>query len=143
MAPSRAFRPTRRDFFVACISAAVSLLWFQATQQDAFSFVREHEPWPAQAPLDAKPEVDLYDESPIVKYPTSPSPHRQTSKPIELMPSTTMIAHGDGWTLFDNLYMFNGTLLVVSDEDRDSFPEKNMITSTGKKTTLTDLNDCT
>ncbi|KAF8316420.1 hypothetical protein DL93DRAFT_2056393 [Clavulina sp. PMI_390] len=47
------------------------------------------------------------------------------------MPPTTMIGHGDGWTLFDNLYMFNGTLLVVSDEDRDTFPETRMMTSTG------------
>lgn len=136
MAPStRSFRPTRRDLFVASISAALSLLWFQSSGHiDSFASVRENDPWPVQAPLDAKPDISLLDGPRIIIDHPAVSPARppQKIKPRELMPSTTMVAHGDGWTLFDNLYMFNGTLLVVSDEEESSFPEKRMITSTGK-----------
>jgi len=48
-----------------------------------------------------------------------------------LMPSTTIVAHHEGWTLFENLYMFNATLLVVSDNEISSFPDRRLMTSTG------------
>ncbi|KAF8623007.1 hypothetical protein AX15_006570, partial [Amanita polypyramis BW_CC] len=46
------------------------------------------------------------------------------------LPHTSIIAHAPGWTLFQNLYMSNGTLLIVSPSN-DSFPEIRMMTSTG------------
>lgn len=136
MAPSsRAFRPTRRDLLVAVFSAAVSLLWFQTGQTDHFSSIRQNDPWPLQAPLDAKPDLGLeHHDAPrvLLEHPAAPTVPPSKLKPPELMPSTTMVAHGDGWTLFENIYMFNGSLLVVSDDEESSFPEKRMMTSTGE-----------
>ena len=37
-----------------------------------------------------------------------------------------------GWTIFDNLFLLNGTVFVVSD-DPESVPDRNTITSTGLK----------
>ncbi|CAA7259230.1 unnamed protein product [Cyclocybe aegerita] len=48
------------------------------------------------------------------------------------IPETSLIAHAPGWTLFRNLYMSNGTLLVVaSDAEQNGFPQVRMMTSTG------------
>lgn len=48
------------------------------------------------------------------------------------IPETFIVAHAPGWTLFENLYMANGTLYIVSTESRKpSFPQIRMMTSTG------------
>ncbi|KAF8335775.1 uncharacterized protein EI90DRAFT_3152800 [Cantharellus anzutake] len=47
------------------------------------------------------------------------------------MPSTTIIGTAPGWTLFENLYMSNGALLIISDDPRSSFPDPLLLTSTG------------
>lgn len=36
----------------------------------------------------------------------------------------------EGWTIFDNLFLLNGTVFVVSD-DPESVPDRKTITSTG------------
>lgn len=138
---SRSFRPTRRDLFVACISAALCVLWFQASSDvDSFSGVSERDAWNLQSPLDIDPIpnppgglLDAPDSRIIIDHPASPlvSHKDKAKKPAEVMPSTTMLGHGAGWTLFENLYMYNGTLLVVSDEGEETFPEKRLMTSTG------------
>lgn len=45
--------------------------------------------------------------------------------------TTVMREHAHGWTLFEDVYMANGTMFVVSDEPRDAFPPLEAITSTG------------
>ncbi|KAL0956125.1 hypothetical protein HGRIS_002292 [Hohenbuehelia grisea] len=54
------------------------------------------------------------------------------------LPTTSIVAHAPGWTIFRNLYMSNGTLFLLSDasfSDNDtreaSFPEFRYMTSTG------------
>ncbi|EJD52644.1 hypothetical protein AURDEDRAFT_55651 [Auricularia subglabra TFB-10046 SS5] len=47
------------------------------------------------------------------------------------LPVTRMVAHAPGWTIFENLYMSNGTLFILTDEDKSAFPEIRLITSTG------------
>ena len=42
-----------------------------------------------------------------------------------------------GWTVLDSLYVFNGTLFVVT-SDPDSIPEKKLLTSTGYGLYVTD-----
>lgn len=34
----------------------------------------------------------------------------------ELLPPTTLISHAPGWTLFRNLYMYNDTIYIVTDD---------------------------
>ncbi|TDL21873.1 hypothetical protein BD410DRAFT_803963 [Rickenella mellea] len=46
-------------------------------------------------------------------------------------PETTLVAHAPGWTMFDRLYILNGTLYVVS-FNRTSFPELRLMYSTGR-----------
>ncbi|KAJ7274435.1 hypothetical protein B0H12DRAFT_1088714 [Mycena haematopus] len=49
---------------------------------------------------------------------------------------TSVVAHAPGWTIFRNLYMQNGTLLIVT-SDPAQFPEPRMMTSTGLPGNLT------
>lgn len=52
--------------------------------------------------------------------------------PTDDLPQTELLAHAPGWTLFRNLYMSNGTIFIVADENgRKAFPEIRMMTSTG------------
>lgn len=52
--------------------------------------------------------------------------------PFDDLPSTELLAHAPGWTLFRNLYMSNGTLFIVADDhERQRFPEIRLMTSTG------------
>jgi len=46
------------------------------------------------------------------------------------MNTTAMLKHAPGWTVFDNLYLLNGTLYVVTREP-DSMPPRDLITSSG------------
>jgi len=39
--------------------------------------------------------------------------------------------HAPGWTVFENLYMSNGTIYIVTDEPQDKWPERRLMTSTG------------
>ncbi|KIL60351.1 hypothetical protein M378DRAFT_83855 [Amanita muscaria Koide BX008] len=52
------------------------------------------------------------------------------SEPMTSLPHTSVIAHAPGWTLFKNLYMAGGTLLIVSPSNT-SFPKIRMMTSPG------------
>ena len=49
---------------------------------------------------------------------------------LSSLPHTSIAAHAPGWTLFRDLYMSNGTLLIVS-PSKEEFPETRMMTSTG------------
>jgi len=46
------------------------------------------------------------------------------------VPETSILAHAPGWTVFDRLYMLNGTLYVVL-SDPSSAPDRRMMTSSG------------
>ncbi|TDL21871.1 hypothetical protein BD410DRAFT_771196 [Rickenella mellea] len=48
----------------------------------------------------------------------------------EIPPETTVVAHAPGWTMFDQLYVLNGTLYIVS-STRSTFPELRFMYSTG------------
>ncbi|KAJ7147032.1 hypothetical protein C8R43DRAFT_953243 [Mycena crocata] len=61
-----------------------------------------------------------------------PSAGPASTSPLDLaleLPPTTIIAHAPGWTLFRNLYMSNGTFLIVSDTSKE-FPEMRLMAST-------------
>jgi len=61
--------------------------------------------------------------------------------PFDNLPHTELLAHAPGWTLFRNLYMADGTLFIVADEEeRKAFPEIRMMTSTGLEAENTEEN---
>ncbi|KAF8599534.1 hypothetical protein BDV93DRAFT_449217, partial [Ceratobasidium sp. AG-I] len=51
------------------------------------------------------------------------------------LPKTKLLKHGPGWTVFENIYMSNGTMYIITD-DPSAWPSRRMMTSTG----LTALN---
>ncbi|CCM05689.1 uncharacterized protein FIBRA_07920 [Fibroporia radiculosa] len=46
-------------------------------------------------------------------------------------PETTLVSHAPGWTVYRNLYMFYGTLYIVSSQPMSAFPDIMFVTSTG------------
>ncbi|KIO13990.1 hypothetical protein M404DRAFT_121765 [Pisolithus tinctorius Marx 270] len=48
------------------------------------------------------------------------------------VPQTNVVYHAPGWTIFDNLYVLNGTVYVVTDEP-ETVPSRETMTSTGIK----------
>ncbi|KAF9526199.1 hypothetical protein CPB83DRAFT_858230 [Crepidotus variabilis] len=50
----------------------------------------------------------------------APAPTSLAISPHDTLPSTEVLAHAPGWTLFRNLYMSNGTLIIVTDENGKS-----------------------
>ncbi|KAH9476733.1 hypothetical protein JR316_0010648 [Psilocybe cubensis] len=68
----------------------------------------------------------------LTASPTSTPTASRPLLPFDGLPSTELLAHAPGWTLFRNLYMSNGTLYIVADDNaREKFPEIRMMTSTG------------
>ncbi|KAI0060492.1 hypothetical protein BV25DRAFT_1992823 [Artomyces pyxidatus] len=61
--------------------------------------------------------------------PTLPTTAR-VSWGSDAVPRTKIIAHAPGWTIFDKMYLLNGTIYLVTSEP-ESFPDRKFITSTG------------
>jgi hypothetical protein len=140
MFPRGGFRPTRRDVLVACFSAACVLVWSQLNPGTEFrphlphslasagygKHYRSGSPGPVLAPI----QDPAYPDGLVLGDRRSSPPQIPVQVP-SLLPSTRVLGHAPGWTLFDNLYMHNGTLLIISDEPVSSFPERRLMTSTG------------
>lgn len=61
----------------------------------------------------------------------SPPPVRRSLiQHLETIPETRVLSHAPGFTVFNNLYMYNGTLYIVSSEIGSTFPEARYIIST-------------
>ncbi|EIN11742.1 hypothetical protein PUNSTDRAFT_63324 [Punctularia strigosozonata HHB-11173 SS5] len=59
----------------------------------------------------------------------------QSHPPLDLsqvpLPETRIMQHAPGWTIFENIYMSNGTLFILSEKGRTEFPGISLMTSTG------------
>ncbi len=130
----RSFRPTRRDVMVACISAIFVVFWlrFDVSLSETYGDGLAHA---NRNPQSEKGNYGGYLD--LVKHPRIPdflkmSASKSGSRSKQIMPSTTVIGTAPGWTLFENLYMSNGALLIISDDPPSSFPDPLMMTSTGE-----------
>ncbi|KAJ7650254.1 hypothetical protein FB45DRAFT_887435 [Roridomyces roridus] len=57
---------------------------------------------------------------------------------VQDLPETSIVAHAPGWTIFRNIYMAKGALLILTpDSERSTFPEFRLMTSTGLPGNLT------
>lgn len=110
MAPlSRSVRPTRRDACVAIFTAlcVLGFLFLDTRVDSGHRFA----PVPAGSRIRAEPQAasNYHDGEGILaaQAVTNPrKPHdRVKPKAVEIMPSTKIVAHAPGWTIFDNLYM--------------------------------------
>lgn len=50
---------------------------------------------------------------------------------LSSLPETTIVDHVPGWTLFRDIYMANGTLLILTSSSSSSFPDTRYMISTG------------
>lgn len=142
MLARRLIKPTRRDVFIAILSAACIALLYRVGQvpepsdtcaAPPLSHVHQVPP-PPPPPTTTTTTVTVFhtlQPTASTASPPSVSPSLQR-KEKPLMPSTKVMGHAPGWTLFENLYMSNGTLLIISDASESSFPERRFMTSTGR-----------
>ncbi|KAJ7126989.1 hypothetical protein C8R44DRAFT_667873 [Mycena epipterygia] len=75
----------------------------------------------------------------VTEYVSPPQP--TPAVPLDLglvqnLPETSVVAHAPGWTIFQNLYMSGGALLLLT-SDPSKFPEHRLMTSTGLPGNLT------
>ncbi|KAG1740796.1 uncharacterized protein EDB91DRAFT_1052980 [Suillus paluster] len=107
--------PTRRDAFLLFL-VFISLLWFSRAGYGT----RETKFW----------HDDKSDAS-NARLPASVEPWRtRISWSNGRMPNTRVVSHVPGWTIFDNLFVLNGTVFVVTDFP-SSIPDLLTVTSTG------------
>ncbi|EJD46971.1 hypothetical protein AURDEDRAFT_102827 [Auricularia subglabra TFB-10046 SS5] len=78
-----------------------------------------------------------------LRYPTPgqngnvdvPPAHENVVEPgqvVEVVPETKIVHHVPGWTIFERLYVLNGTMLIVTNQP-DKVPQRHLLTSTGVK----------
>jgi hypothetical protein len=81
------------------------------------------------------PEVDPHNgdipshKSDMLEQPTTVAGGTDLST-VDVLPETTIVEHVPGWTLFRDIYMANGTLLILSSSPT-AFPDIRYMTSTG------------
>ena len=126
---------TRRDAFLILLGAASVHLWsffFGPASGNAFIIGTHLEPNVATSTPNVTLELEDASQSPSVPVETNTPLDPLAGPPTALssLPHTTIAAHAPGWTLFRDLYMSNGTLLIVS-PSQELFPELRMMTSTG------------
>ncbi|KZV67294.1 hypothetical protein PENSPDRAFT_635987 [Peniophora sp. CONT] len=109
MAPTSA--PSQREIALLTL-LLISLLYF-------FSGTHPHATLPSTASLSSQTDDDTSAHSSRLSWHNDRVPH------------TKLIAHVPGWTLFDRLYMLNGTLYIVTDTP-SVIPERRFIISTGR-----------
>ncbi|EPQ54991.1 hypothetical protein GLOTRDRAFT_116124 [Gloeophyllum trabeum ATCC 11539] len=59
------------------------------------------------------------------------TPYEYGSNRVDGFPETTVVAHVPGWTIFDRLYLYNGTAYIVTDDPK-GLPDRSKIISKGR-----------
>ncbi|KAG8216197.1 hypothetical protein J3R82DRAFT_8223 [Butyriboletus roseoflavus] len=129
MLKSTVSAPTKREcFFIALLLLALLSLFSASDVRESriSRLVPEYVVQKYHSDLDsASPDIDI-------EIPSTESERWRTrvTWPSNQVPSTTIVSHVPGWTIFDNLFLLNGTVYVVTD-DLESVPERKTITSSG------------
>jgi len=122
MLRSTSSTPTRRE----CVLLALLLVALLSLSRTGYS-VRN-----LGASRIVPENVVLQSPSQDTQAPSAESEHwrtRVTWTPGQV-PLTTVVSHVPGWTIFDNLFLLNGTVFIVA-EYPESIPNRRTITSTG------------
>ncbi|KIK91684.1 hypothetical protein PAXRUDRAFT_617656 [Paxillus rubicundulus Ve08.2h10] len=114
--------PTRREFVLLAF-LFISLLWISRAN---FS-VRESRP-------SSLLEEEFIEEHDVSQddVPSTEAERWRTRVSSKRIPTTRIVSHVPGWTIFDNLYLLNGTVFIVSDEPKQ-VPDRKTIISTAVK----------
>ncbi|PPQ64507.1 hypothetical protein CVT26_002046 [Gymnopilus dilepis] len=135
---------SRRDAFLLLIGASSMHLWSlffaQSTQlPDQSIVINTNLQQPdaskvtvVQRQTHTRTQTQTQTQTQTVTSLVTHTPKPQALTAFDDLPPTELLAHAPGWTLFRNLYMANGTIFIVADEEgRKAFPEIRMMTSTG------------
>ncbi|QRV82749.1 hypothetical protein RhiJN_10764 [Ceratobasidium sp. AG-Ba] len=97
--------------------------------------VQQHDDVPGPAPVPVIPKRVSWDGHDAVHNPVqhTVATHKSPSWPnlSAGLPKTKLVKHGAGWTIFENIYMSNGTMFIVTDDDPSLWPARRMMTDTG------------
>ncbi|KAK0201630.1 hypothetical protein DFS33DRAFT_1348883 [Desarmillaria ectypa] len=107
--------PTRREFAIVCL-LLVSVLYFFSSARSRVQTV----------PLTSLEDITIAQPS----NNAAPSPGAQLIWGASAVPQTQLISHVPGWTIFDKLYLYNGTIYVVCD-DPQNIPDVSRFYSKG------------
>ncbi|KAH7883159.1 hypothetical protein F5I97DRAFT_1815379 [Phlebopus sp. FC_14] len=114
--------PTRREMFLLAL-LLVSLLWLSGAERGVHN---------ARSSLGLlEEEVSESEDTIDEDIPSNDAERWRTpvSWVSRRVPTSKIVAHVPGWTIFENLFVLNGTVFVVTDEP-DSIPERASMTST-------------
>ncbi|KAG9078831.1 hypothetical protein FS749_009101 [Ceratobasidium sp. UAMH 11750] len=153
-------RPTRRDTLVALMGMMCVLLFtrvFDLSFQDTQPTHYVHDVPDMLAPTSRAKMKPTYKPQRVQQYDDVPKPapvpvipnhgHDAVHNPVHHailvttkstswpnlsagLPKTKLVKHGAGWTIFENVYMSNGTMYIISD-DSSGWPTRRMMTDTG------------
>lgn len=87
---------------------------------------------PAPAPVPVIPKHGSHDvvHNPV-QHPVPTTPKSTAWPDLSAgLPHTKLVKHGAGWTIFENVYMSNGTMYVITD-DPSGWPKRRMMIDTG------------
>ncbi|KAJ7591263.1 hypothetical protein C8J56DRAFT_558290 [Mycena floridula] len=119
---------SRRETVLIVLGVFVTYLWIAVYSESDSIIINNHLHEPAIhtfSPLRTTTETVFATKTVTVEPPVA--------TPIELagsLPHTSIVHHAPGWTLFRNLYMSNGTLFILTN-DNQSFPQVRMMISPG------------
>ncbi|KAJ7644313.1 hypothetical protein FB45DRAFT_293252 [Roridomyces roridus] len=126
----RAVSITRRDAVLLLLGAAFTRLWVSVTypgheDRPIYIDAGHSNTFTNTITVTVSPTKASTPVTTTLIVPPSPVPTR-----IDSVKSTSLIHHAPGWTLFEDIYMSDGTLFIVSDNP-SQFPEIRMMISTG------------
>lgn len=130
---------SRRDAILILLGAASMHMYssFSAPPPEAHSIIfnthmttRDHTHH-VHEPVQHDPGLDSAWNHAPPRDPLPPPPILPSPPDISYeIPQTELVSHAPGWTIFRNLYMADGTLIIVT-SNPDSFPDIKFMTSTG------------
>ncbi|KAH9941287.1 uncharacterized protein BXZ73DRAFT_42246 [Epithele typhae] len=129
------FSPTPREIVILCV-LFVSLLYLSSSftpsvengvsqALDRSGFVVDDDS--SALPMTLETQYTLQTLNPPLHWGTS---HVPETKVVAHVPGNTLLIICTGWTIFDRLYLLNGTLYIVSDEP-ENVPERLYMISSG------------
>ncbi|KIJ51221.1 hypothetical protein M422DRAFT_26647 [Sphaerobolus stellatus SS14] len=135
--------PTRREIVFVAALLATCFLFFRLTTDATETIAEDTSSWSnrpqwfrgnSPSPNTPKPESKfrVSDNRPL-RVP-QPEDGARDSQLVSFgdgqLPTTDIIVHVPGWTVFENLYLFNGTIYIVTNEPQN-IPDRMLLTSSG------------
>ncbi|BEI89207.1 uncharacterized protein CcaverHIS019_0205690 [Cutaneotrichosporon cavernicola] len=137
---TRGLRPSRRDLMIVLLTLGVAFIWLgnpKPSQRADNNSLADGSRGSSLGSLwgggksDCPPTQHVTFEETVKKagFVRTPGSTESDNEQFKHL-NTKMLGHTPGWTMFEQLYLFNGQLYVVT-PNRGDWPELRMLTSTG------------